>query len=88
MAAGGFGGYAPGNKYFKAWRVREVLPFGAAAFKALKRRYPRADVTARNLPLGSAELQKRLGVASGGDVHIFGCRLADGSSVLLVTAGE
>ena len=85
MAAGGFGGYAPGNKYFKAWRVREVLPFGAAAFKALKRRYPRADVTARNLPLGSAELQKRLGVASGGDVHIFGCRLADGSSVLLVT---
>jgi hypothetical protein len=82
MAAGGFGGYAP---VFKAWRVREVLPFGAAAFKALKRRYPRADVTARNLPLGSAELQKRLGVASGGDVHIFGCRLADGSSVLLVT---
>ena len=56
--------------------------------KALKKRYPRADFTARNLPLGSAELQKRLGVASGGDVHIFGCRLADGSSVLLVTAGE
>ena len=82
------GPFAPGNKYFKAWRVGEVLPFGAAAFKALKRRYPRADVTARNLPLGSAELQKRLGVASGGDVHIFGCRLADGSSVLLVTAGE
>ena len=82
------GQFAPGNKFFKAWRVREVLPFGAAAFKALKRRYPRADVTARNLPLGSAELQKRLGVASGGDVHIFGCRLADGSSVLLVTAGE
>ncbi len=85
MAAGGFGGYAP---VFKAWRVREVLPLGAAAFKTLRKSYPRADVTARNLPLGSAELQKRLGVASGGDVHIFGCRLADGSSVLLVTAGE
>jgi hypothetical protein len=78
---------APGtdNHYFKAWRVCDTLPFGAAAFKALKQRYPRADVTARNLPLGSAELQKRLGVASGGDVHIFGCRLADGTSVLLVT---
>ena len=75
----------PGNRFFKAWRIVEVLPFGAAALKALKKRYPRADVTARNLPLGSAELQKRLGVASGGDVHIFGCRLADGSSVLLVT---
>lgn len=78
---------APGtdNHYFKAWRVCDTLPFGAAAFKALKQRYPRADVTARNLPLGSAELQKRLGVASGGDVHIFGCRLADSSPVLLVT---
>ncbi len=79
------GSGVPGGLFFKAWRVREVLPFGAAAFKALKQRYPRADVTARNLPLGSAELQKRLGVASGGDVHIFGCRLVDGSSVLLVT---
>ena len=77
--------HAAWTPWFKAWRVREVLPFGAAAFKALKQRYPRADVTARNLPLGSAELQKRLGVTSGGDVHIFGCRLADGSSTLLVT---
>ncbi len=71
--------------FFKAWRVIEVLPLGAAAFKTLRKSYPRADVTARNLPLGSAELQKRLGVASGGTVHIFGCRLADGTSVLLVT---
>ena len=77
--------FAPGSNYFKAWRIVEVLPFGAAALKALKKRYPRADVTARNLPLGSAELQKRLGVASGGAVHIFGCRLADGATVLLVT---
>jgi Protein-L-isoaspartate carboxylmethyltransferase len=70
--------------FFKAWRVIEVLPLGAAAFKQLKRRYPRAEVTARNLPLGSADLQKRLGVASGGNAHIFGCRLGDGSAVLLV----
>jgi hypothetical protein len=81
----GTGEIAPGNRYFKAWRVAEVLPLGAAAFKTLRKSYPRADVTARNLPLGSAELQKRLGVASGGTVHIFGCRLADGTSVLLVT---
>ena len=79
------GSGVPGGLFFKAWRVCDTLPFGAAAFKALKQRYPRADVTARNLPLGSAELQKRLGVTSGGDVHIFGCRLADGSSTLLVT---
>ncbi len=76
---------APGNPWFKAWRVLEVLPFGAAAFKHVKQRWPRAEVTARNLPLGSAELQKRMGVTPGGDTHIFACRLADGSAVLLVT---
>ena len=63
-----------------------MLPFGAAAFKALRRRYPRAEVTARNLPLGSDALRQKLGTAPGGDIHIFGCRLADGSAVLLVAA--
>ena len=76
---------APGNRFFKAWRVREVLPLGAAAFKNLRKRYPRAEVTARNLPLGSDALRKKLGIAPGGDTHIFGCRLADGRAVLLVT---
>ena len=70
--------------FFKAWHVQEVLPFGAAAFRQLKRQYPRAEVTARNLPLGSDALRKKLGVAPGGDVHIFACRLADGAAVLLV----
>ena len=77
---------APDNGFFKAWRVLDVLPFGAAAFRQLKQRYPRADVTSRNMPLGSAELQKKIGVAPGGDVHIFACRLADSSSILIVTA--
>ena len=76
---------APDNGFFKSWRVRDVLPFGAAAFKELRKRYPRADVTARNLPLGSAELQKKIGVAPGGDIHVFGCRLADASAVLIIT---
>ena len=75
----------PGDRFFKARRVLEVLPFGAAAFKALRRRYPRAEVTARNLPLGSDALRQKLGTAPGGDVHIFGCRLADGRAVLIVT---
>ena len=69
--------------WFKAWRVLEVLPFGAAAFKQLKRSYPRAEITARNLPLGSDALRKKLGIAPGGDAHIFACRLADGGAVLL-----
>ena len=74
----------PGNRLFKARRVREVLPLGAAAFKELRKRYPRADVSARNLPLNSEALQKKLGIPPGGDTHIFGCRLADGSAVLII----
>ena len=76
---------APGNHFFKARTVKEVLPLGAAAFKELRKRCPHADVTARNLPLGSAELQKKLGIPPGGDVHIFGCRLSDNSHVLIIT---
>lgn len=74
----------PGNRFFKARRVREVLPLGAAAFKELRKRYPRADVSARNLPLNSEALQKKLGIPPGGGIHIFGCRLADGAAVLIV----
>ncbi len=75
----------PASPWFKAWRIIEVLPFGAAAFKTVRQRWPRAEVTARNLPLGSAELQKKMGVAPGGDTHIFACRLADGSAALIIT---
>ena len=75
----------PGNQFFKERRVRAVLPFGAAAFKALRKRCPQAEITARNLPLGSDALRKKMGIAPGGDTHIFGCRLADGSAVLIVT---
>ena len=73
----------PGNDFFKPRRIREILPFGAA-FKDLRKRYPRADITARNLPMGSEAIRKKTGVCPGGDTHIFACRLADGSAVLIV----
>ncbi len=69
--------------FFKAYCIREVLPFGNASFRQLRQRLPRAEVTARNLPLTSEALQKKMGIAPGGDAHIFACRLADGSAVLL-----
>ena len=70
--------------FFKAYDIREVLPFGNASFRQLRQRCPRAEVTARDLPLSSEALQKKMGIAPGGDAHIFACRLADGSAVLLV----
>lgn len=75
---------AEASAWFKTYGIREVLPFGNASFKELKRRYPRAEVTARNLPLSSEELRKKMGISPGGDAHIFACRIADGSPLLLV----
>ena len=77
-----------GAGWFKAWRIREILPFGTASFKRLKQAFPRAEVTARNLPLGSEALRKKMGISPGGDAHIFACRLNDGSAVLLVCSRE
>mgnify|MGYP002624973807 CR=1 FL=1 len=68
---------------FRTWRIREALPFGKAALKELSARYPRCEVTARNLPLSSDALRARLGVRSGGDVHLFGCGTTAGP-VLMV----
>ncbi|MBR5725082.1 MAG: hypothetical protein IKX62_06915 [Bacteroidales bacterium] len=83
---------APGTRFpdgveawFKVRSVQEVLPFGAAAFKDLRGRFPQAEITARNLPLGSDALRKKMGIAPGGDAHIFACRLADARAALIVT---
>ena len=75
----------PGDHFLKERHVSNVLPFGTTAFKELRQRFPQAEITARNLPLGSDALRKKMGIAPGGDTHIFGCRLADGSAVLIVT---
>lgn len=45
------------------------------AIKAFSARYPAAEVTARNIPMTSDELRRKLKCQSGGDVHIFGLRL-------------
>lgn len=60
----------------KLFRIKEMHPFDGKTAKAVGKAWPRADVTARDLPLSSEELRKRLGVVSGSAVHIFGCRVA------------
>ena len=53
-------------------QITEVLPLDKRTIAQAGRQYPRADVTARNIPMTSDELRRRLGVASGGDYHIYG----------------
>ena len=59
----------------KVFEVLEILPMSKASFREIRNKYPRCEVSARNIPLSSDELRSRLGVASGDDAHIFGVRI-------------
>ena len=54
--------------------------------KEAGKRWPQAEVTARNVPMTSDLLRRKLGCASGGDIHLFGVRIdaASGSANYLI----
>ena len=60
-------------------QVLEVLPLDKRTMAEAGRRYPQAEVSARNIPMTSDELRRRLGVRSGGDIHIYGTTVASAS---------
>ena len=72
----------------KTFEVLELLPLNNRTLKEAGKRYPQAEVTARNIPMTSDVLRKKLGCASGGDVHLFGVRVdaaADPGNYLIIT---
>ena len=78
-------GLEPFGKWFE---VVEVLPLNNRTMKEVGKRWPQAEVTARNVPMTSDLLRKKTGCVSGGDVHLFGVRvdaLADAGNYLIVT---
>lgn len=70
----------------KRFRILEVLPFSGSAMKSLSKEYPRADVTARNIPMTSDQLRVKLKVAPGDGLHIFGCHSDALGRILLITS--
>lgn len=67
----------------KWYQILEVVALNNRSVKELGKKYPRAEVTARNLPLTSDQLRAKLGVKSGGAVHIFGLHTDTPSSNLI-----
>ena len=53
--------------------------------KAAGRDFPRSEVTARNLPMDTETLRKKLGITSGDDAHIFGLKSDVCGNLLLCT---
>lgn len=72
----------------KCFEILEVLPLNNKTIKELGKRYPQASVTARNIPLTSDQLRKKLGVKDGGTVHIFGLHSDQKGNILVVCAGS
>ena len=71
----------------KIFRILEVVPLDKRSIKDIGQKYPKADVTARNIPLTSDQLRKKLGVADGAPIHIFGLHVdALGGNYLIISS--
>lgn len=68
-------------------RILEVAALDKRLMKEIGKRYPQADVSARNIPLRSEELARRMGVRSGGIHHIYGAAVLTSSqqNYLIIT---
>lgn len=55
----------------KWYSVKEIVPFCNENLARFGQTWPKCEVSARNLPVRSEELRKKMKVSSGGEVHIF-----------------
>lgn len=70
----------------KAYLVEEVVPFNKKTLKEIAKRFPKADLTARNFPMDTNALKKLSGIKDGGSSHIFAVTLHNGEKVLIITS--
>lgn len=74
---------APLGKWFQ---ILDIQHLDKRSMSAIGKQYPKAEVTARGLPLSSEQLRQRLGVKGGGDNHIFGLHSdLSGENILVVS---
>ena len=59
------------KSYGKLFSIKDILPFDNHSIKSVGKALRQCSVTARNLPLSSDALAKKMGVTSGGDAHVF-----------------
>ena len=71
------------KQYGKVFRIIRMEPLDKRTIKAAGKEFPKAEVTARNIPMDTDTLRKKLGVTSGDDAHIFGLK-SDSSGMLLL----
>ena len=72
------------KKYGKVFAIKEWLSLDKRNIKEIGKKYPKAEVTARNIPMDTDTLRKKLGVTSGDDAHIFGLKSDTEGNLLIV----
>lgn len=72
-------------EFFRNYEIIEYKELNNRNIKELGKKYSKAEVTARNLPLTSEQLKKKMGIISGDDAHIFGLKSDTLGNLLIVT---
>lgn len=72
------------REFGKVFRILECTKLDRKGIKYVGKQYPQAEVTARNIPMNTETLGKKLGVSSGGHAHIFGIRSDFSGNLLIV----
>ena len=62
------------KNYGKVYEIIECRTLDKRNLKEYARKYPKAEMTARNIPMNTETLRKKSGITSGDDAHIFGLR--------------
>lgn len=62
------------RRYGKVRRIIRIEPMNKRSLRSAAADFPNAEVTARNIPVTSDELRKKMGVNSGDDAHIYGLK--------------
>ena len=73
------------KQHGKVFRIIRMESLDKRTVKAAGRDFPRAEVTARNIPMDTDTLRKKLGVTSGDDAHIFGLKADSAGALLIIT---
>lgn len=73
------------SRYGKVFEIINCVPLDKRSIKEIGRKYPHSEVSARNIPMDTETLRKKLGVTSGDDAHIFGLKSDLAGNLLIVT---
>ena len=71
--------------YGKVYEILECEQLNKRSIKDFSRKYPKAEVTARNIEMDTETLKKKMGITSGDDAHIFGLK-SDSEGNLIIAA--